>query len=165
MQSSARYGLYALAAVAGLAGYLLLDDTSMPGAETASALPPAEQLDLPPLTAVAGSDSPDVTRDLFNVVRPPAPPEPAPVVTTAPEPPASSPPPPDRLSQLKIIGVVSRGPQIAILIEVGDEVETVVAGQQFGQDSALQIDGLQDNRVLVTDKLANVTRTFTLSEE
>jgi hypothetical protein len=61
--------------------------------------------------------------------------------------------------------VVARGPQLAILVELDDEVRTVVAGEPFGTDDALLIDGIADNRVQVTDRLANVTRTFTLTEE
>ncbi|MDO9384535.1 MAG: hypothetical protein Q7T86_16920 [Hyphomicrobiaceae bacterium] len=165
MATTTRYAVYAAAAMATVAAYVALDDPVVPADQGMASASAGQRLSLPVLTSASGADSAEVKRDLFNVVQPP-PPEPPPVVAVAAEPPPPpAPPPPDRLSQLKVIGVVSRGPKLAILVEVGDEVETVVAGQQFGADAALKIDGIQENRVLVTDSLANVTRTFTLSEE
>lgn len=164
METRVRYVLYAGAAALAVAAYVGLDDTSETGQPAGPAQAAATHLALPELTSSSGNDNATVTRDLFRVVAPPPPP---PVVVTAPEPPAAPPPPPppDRLADLKIIGVVTRGPHLAILIEQGDEVTTVTSGQRFGKDEALSIDGIEANRVLVTDKLANVTKTFTLSEE
>ncbi len=164
MHPKARFALYALAIAAAIYAYIGLNNAPDAAPGTASQAATTAALGLPALTSASGSNSAAVKRDLFNVAQPP-PPEPPPVVAAVEPAPAPAPPPPDRLSQLKVIGVVSRGARLAILIELGDEVETVEAGQQFGTDEALKVDGIEDNRVLVTDRLAGITRTFTLSEE
>lgn len=165
MQPRHRYMAYAAAALAATL-FVTFDeepDQAVPGQPRVTARQPV--IDLPELTASPARVSASVKRDVFKVVEP-EPVAPAPVVAAAPEPPPPlSPPPPDRLAGLTVIGVVARGERQAILIETGEEVITVETGQQFGKDEALVIDGIENNRVLVTDKLANVTKTFLLSED
>jgi hypothetical protein len=166
MQPRHRYLAYAGSAALAAAAWLAVQE---PPEETAlgslTRAPPRPAIDLPDLTASPANDDGSVKRDLFRVAMPePAPPPP--VAPAALEPPPPPPPPPlDRLAGLSVIGLVARGQRLAILVETGDGVITVETGQQFGKDEALVIDGIQNNRVLVTDKLANVTKTFQLSEE
>lgn len=166
MESRLRYLLYAGAATLAGGLYLGLDEPQDSNETTAGPALAATGVTLPKLTQVAGGDAAEMRRDLFKVVLPP-PPEPPPVVLAAPvaPPPPPTPPLPDQLSALKVIGVVARGNSRAILVEVGDEAITVETGQPFGRDGTLSIGGIEANRVLVTDKTANVSKTFTLSEE
>lgn len=165
MEPRTRYGLYAGAAALAAATHVMFEDPPAPDTIGLPAHATVARIALPELTATNGKDDAVVARDLFKVVVA-MPAEPPPVVATVPEPsPPPPPPPPDRLADLKVIGVVARGTRLAILIEQGEEVSTVEAGQLFGKDEALSIDGIENNRVHVTDKLANVTKTFTLSEE
>lgn len=164
MDPRTRYGLYAGATILAAAAYVMFDDPLAPDHTGGPTPATVVRIALPELTATNGNDTATVARDLFKVVAP-APAGPPPVVAAAPEPSSPPPPPPDRLADLKVIGVVMRGTRLAILIEQGEEVSTVEAGQQFGKDEALSIEGIEHNRVHVTDKLANVTKTFTLSEE
>lgn len=165
MEPRTRYSLYAAAATLAAVAYVGLGDETALTGEVATR-PSAAALSLPELTSTGVGGAAAMKRDLFKVVDP-QPPPPPPVISAAPEtrPPPPPPPPADRLSDLKVIGVVTRGARLAILVEVGEEAITVETGEAFGKDAALTIDGISENRVLVTDKLANVSRTYTLSEE
>lgn len=158
-----RYLLYAATTAAGAAVYLVMDGAPEDAALPRNTAAPALSLALPELASSGGPADSKVKRDLFKIVTPPPAPPPPPVVVTAPPPPA--PPPPDRLAGLKVIGLVSRGAHLAVLVEVDNEALIVESGQRFGKEEALTIDGIEANHVLVLDKIANVSKTFILSEE
>lgn len=166
MEPRARSILYAGALAASSLAYVMLDDGEGDVEGEPAASERAALVSLPTLTSSGGKDDATLKRDLFKVVEPPPPPPP-PVAEAAPEVPRAPPPPPppDRLSDLKVIGVVANGATLAILVEMDEETFLVAAGQKFGKDDALSIEGIEDNRVQVTDQLANVSKTFTLSEE
>lgn len=155
-----RYLIYGVTAAVALAIYLWPDDKPVETGTRPNAR--AQYAELPALSALAAGNAADVKRDLFAVVAPmEEAPRPEPVVRNEPLPP----PPPDRLAGVKIVGVVMRERHLAVLVEFADGVQTIETGQPFGQDSALTIEAVDGRSVLVVDSMANITKTYLLSEE
>jgi hypothetical protein len=156
-----RYGIYAGLAIVGGVSYALLD-----GAEDGPAQNSASrahgQGELPPLNALSSSGRAAVKRDLFALPAPPAPVAVAADVATPPPPP---PAPVDRLADIQVFGVVSQKGEQAILIKSGADIVTIRMGERFGKDDALEVGMVEAGQIRVLDRAANVSKTFTLSEE
>jgi uncharacterized lipoprotein len=118
-------------------------------------------VELPPLNALNASGRTEVKRNLFAL-----PARVAPVVATVEQKKKPPPPPPvDRLAKIEVIGFVRQNGQRSILVKTGNEVTTIAVGQRFGKDEALEIDMVEAGQIRVSDHIANVSKTFTLSEE
>lgn len=155
-----RYWVYGLLLIVGSAAYAFLDEEGG-GTDGIPADRERGQATLPSLHALSAGGQSTVKRDLFVL---PAPPVTTPVVVeetkTAPEL-----PPVDRLAEIQVLGVVSQRGQQAVLVRYGNETLMVAGGRRFGKGDALEIDMIDAGQIRVLDLIANVSKTFTLSEE
>ncbi len=154
-----RYWTYGALLAAAAAAHFVLDEGGG-GAGRSAAGEEHDRIALPPLHALNAAGQSAVKRDIFALPFKPAPA--AVVVEESREPP---PPPLDRLAEVEVLGVVRQRGQRAILIKAGADVITIVAGQRFGRDDALEIDMVNFGQIRVSDRVANVSKTFTLSDE
>lgn len=160
-----RYALYGLVFAAGALVFLWPEEAPIDAVSPAASAGRQGVAALPPLTALAESGSGETKRNLFAPAGPAAKPPPPPPPPAAPAAAPPPPPPPDRFAGVKIVGVVARDGRTSVLVEAGGDLRSVEAGQPFGQDEALTIGGIEGRTVQVTDGMANVTKTFLLSEE
>ena len=156
-----RYGLYASLAILGGAFYVLLDDGDEGTAETVAGRAHG-QAELQALNALSSDGRTAVKRDLFALPAPPASVSVAPEISAPPPPPAA---PVDRLAEIQVVGLVSQKGRQAILIKAGEDIVTILAGQRFGRDEALEVGLIEAGQIRVLDHAAHLSKTFMLSEE
>lgn len=153
-----RYGVYGAVTMLTLATYVLWDADEAPLTLGPSLRAGGEAL-LPALNLMDSRAEAGIKRDLFSL---PA----APVAATA-EITVAPPPPPmvDRLAGVQVLGFARQHGSLAILVRVGNESMVISKGEKFGQDDALAISSIDAGQVRVEDQLANVFKTFMLSDD
>ncbi len=154
-----RYWTYGALLAAAAAAHFGLDEGG-DGAGGGVAGEERNQIALPPLHALNAAGQSAVKRNIFALAF-----KPAPAAVAVEETRKPPPPPVDRLAEVEVLGVVRQRGQRAILIKAGSDVFTIVAGQRFGRDDALEIDMVKSGQIRVSDRVANVSKTFTLSDE
>lgn len=155
-----RYWIYGALILGLAAAYFSLDESENSSGDGV-ARRDRNPVALPPLNALNASGRTEVKRNLFAL-----PARAAPVVDTVEQKRKPAPPPPvDRLAKIEVIGFVRQNGERSILVKTGDDVTTIAVGQRFGKDEALEIDMVEAGQIRVSDHIANVSKTFTLSEE
>ena len=157
-----RYGVYASLAILGGTFYVLLDDGDEGAVETVADRAHG-QAELQALNALSSNGRTAVKRDLFALAAPPAPVSVAPEISAPPPPPSAA--PVDRLAEIQVVGLVSQKGRQAILIKAGEDIVTILAGQRFGRDEALEVGLIEAGQIRVLDHAAHLSKTFMLSEE